>query len=143
MVLAVIVAWLLLSVTSDALVASEVICRQERVKPVRHICGIVIDQSGAPVAHVKVTILKGETKLVAVETGENGKFSFDGLKAGSYDIRAQEESFHTFRFPIVLVKPGDRCERALEVELIVGGEACSGVRLVDPKAVERRLHVSP
>ncbi len=98
MVLAVIVAWLLLSVTSDALVASEVICRQERVKPVRHICGIVIDQSGAPVAHVKVTILKGETKLVAVETGENGKFSFDGLRRAAMTFGLRKRVFILFDF---------------------------------------------
>jgi Carboxypeptidase regulatory-like domain len=143
MVLATAVAGLLLSVTTGALCASEVICSQKPVKPIQRICGIVIDQSGAPVAHVKVTMLKGETELVAVETGDDGKFSFDGLNAGSYDVQAQEKGFHTFRFPIVLVKPGERCKRALEVELIVGGEACSGVRLVKPKEVERRLHVSP
>ena len=140
---AIIVAGLLLSVTTEALCASEVICSQKPVKPVQHICGIVIDQSGAPVAGVKVAILKGDTELVSVETGKDGKFSFDGLNAGNYDIQAQEESFHTFRFPIVLVKPGERCKHALEVELIVGSEACSGVHLVKPKAVERRLHVSP
>jgi hypothetical protein len=143
MVFAIVAAGLLLPVTTGALCASEVICSQERVKPVRHICGIVIDQSGAPVAHARVAILKGETELVAAETGEDGKFSFDGLKTGSYDVQAQKEGFHTFRFPIVLVKPGERCKRALEVELIVGGEACAGVRLVKPKAVERRLHASP
>ncbi len=143
MVLAIIAAGLLLSATTGVLHGSETICTQNSVKPVQHICGIVIDQSGSPIAGAKVAILNGEAELVAVETGEDGKFSFAGLKAGSYGVEAQGQGFRSFRFQIVLVRPSERrCKRALEVELTVGGEVCSGVRLVKPKEVERRLQVS-
>lgn len=143
MVFAVVVAGLLVPATTGLLHGSEIICSQKPVKPVQHLCGIVIDQSGSPVAHVRVAILKGETELAAVESRKDGKFSFEGLKAGSYDVEAKEEGFRTFRFQIVLVQPSERrCKRALEVKLTVGDEACSGVRLVKPKEVERRLHAS-
>jgi|SRR5579863_5605542 len=136
-----VAAVLLLMLTAN-LVQSEVICTKQRVKPIHHVCGIVIDQTGAPMAHAKLTILQEGTQLASRETGGDGKFSFDQLKAGNYDVQAQEEGFHSFRFPIVLLKPVERCERALEVELTVGSEACSGVRLVKPAVVERRLHTS-
>jgi hypothetical protein len=90
-----------------------------------------------------MAILKDETEVSDVKTGKDGKFSFEGLAAGSYDVQAQGEGFVPLRFPLVLVQPSERCKRALEVELAVGGEACSVVRLVKPKDVERRLHVSP
>jgi protocatechuate 3,4-dioxygenase beta subunit len=145
MVLAAIVAGLLVPATTGVLYGSEVICSQKPVKPVQHICGIVIDQKGSPVAHATVAILKGETELVGVESGKDGRFSFEGLKVGRYDVEAKEEGFRTFRFRIVLAQPSERgCKRALEVELTVGGETCSGgVRLVKPKEVERRLRASP
>jgi Carboxypeptidase regulatory-like domain len=142
-VLGVIVAGLLLLVTTAALGASEVICNQTQLKPMRHICGIVIDATGSPVAHAKVAILSGETEVAAIETGQDGKFAFDGPKARSYDVRAQALGFQNFQFPIVLVKPGGRCKRALEVVLVTASESCPGARLVSLKVVERRLHTSP
>jgi len=133
------VAGIVLVVSAEALAQSQVACEAPRVKPLPHVCGIVIDQSGAPVAHATVSILIGGTKLFALDTGGDGKFSFDELKAGSYDVQAQAEGFHTFRFPIVVVKVGEKCRQALEVELTVGSETCPGVRLVKPRTVERRL----
>jgi hypothetical protein len=142
-VLAVIMAGLLLPTVTGPLRASEVVCIRTPLKPVHHICGIIIDLSGAPIAHAKVAILKDETELAGVETGEDGKFSFEELEAGNYDFQARGIGFVTFRFPIVLVRPSKQCKRALEVKLTTGGENCSGARLVKPKEVERRLHVSP
>jgi hypothetical protein len=141
-VLAIFVAGLLLPAASGTLGTSEVICSQARVKPIQRICGIMIDQTGAPVARARVAIREGETELFAVETGNDGKFAFDGLNAGSYDVLVKAEYFRIFQFPIVLVQPGRRCKRALEVEVVTAGEVCSSVRLVGPKAVERRLHTS-
>jgi Carboxypeptidase regulatory-like domain len=142
MTFAVFVAGVFLLMPTGALRAAEVICSQQQVKPVRHIWGIIIDQSGAPVSRVKVSILKGQRELDVVETGENGEFSFDELDAGNYEVQAEKKGFRTFRFPIVLAKPERRRKKALEVELIVASEACPGVHLVKPKAVERRLHPS-
>lgn len=118
---------------------TSVTCNQKRVKPLRHICGIVIDESGAPVPQARVTILKDGTELATLQTGTDGQFSFEGLKQGNYEFQAQKEGFHGFRIPVVLVKPRDQCKRALEVVLSVANP-CPGARLVKPKIVERRLH---
>ena len=138
-----VITGVLLLVPTSALPRSEVFCNQKRVKPLRHISGIVIDQSGAPIAGVKVTILEGAKEVAAAHTGGNGKFSFEGLKEGDYEVQTKAEGFYDFRFPVVLVRPRERWKRALEVVLTTGGEQCSGVRLVKLKVVEQRSHTSP
>jgi len=123
-----IVGVLLLSVRASG---TEEICQQVRLKPLHGVCGAVIDRSGAPVARAAVEILKDGTELVALQTGEDGKFSYDRLSAGNYDIQIQADGFRTFRFSIVMSKPDTRCKRALKVILTTGyPEICTNVYLV-------------
>jgi hypothetical protein len=129
---------ILLLVPSSALSAPEVSCNQQRVRPLRQVCGVVIDRSGSPIAGAKVTILKGAKEVAAAHTGSDGRFSFAGLEEGNYQVQTQAEGFHNLRFPVVPAKPLERPKRALEVVLITGGEQCSDVRLVKLKTVEQR-----
>jgi len=106
---------------------TEVLCKEIRLKPLRGVCGKVIDQAGEPVAHATVTVLKDGAQLATAQTGEDGRFSVEGLKAGSYEIQAQATGFPGFRFPVVVEKPGKICKRALEILLQVGRlENCGG-----------------
>jgi hypothetical protein len=141
-VLAIVTTGVLLLAPGGAVGMPETICYPQRVKTVRSICGIVIDQVSVPIAHASVSLSKNGKELVVLQTDEDGKFSIDGLSAGSYYIRAEARGFVPFEFPIVLVKPRPQCKRALEVELLVGGEGCPRISLVRPKDVERRLHSS-
>jgi hypothetical protein len=102
------------------------------VKPIHHLCGIVIDPLGEPISNAKVTILKGETELVTVQTGPDGKFSIEPLEAGNYDLRVRSTGFQTAQSAIVVVKAQAKCKRVLQVVLAVG-MGCSGMALVKPK----------
>lgn len=136
--LLVVVVGVLLLAPARVLCTS-VICNQKPVKPLRHICGIVIDESGTPFPRVRVTILKGASEVATVQTGDDGKFSFEGLKGANYELQAQKDGFHDFRIPVVLVKPRGRCTRALEILLSVA-RPCPEWRLVKPKVVAQRLN---
>ena len=109
------------------------ICKEVRLKPLHCVCGTLIDTAGAPVARATVTILKDGTGHAAVNTGEDGKFSFDELKAGNYEFCVKANGFRSFRFPIVVVKPDSKCRRALKIRLTLGyPQNCTGVRVVKP-----------
>jgi hypothetical protein len=123
---AMILIFLLLAGTSSA----EATCVESHLKPLRCVRGRIIDPSGAAVPHVTVTVLKNEAEIAATQTGEDGAFSFDGLKAGDYDLHAAAFGFALFRFPIVLENPKKKCGRMLEITLALGLESCDGIRLV-------------
>jgi carboxypeptidase family protein len=125
-----LVAGLLLLLPASSPSTTE-ICKEVHLKPLHCVCGIVINALGEPVARARVTILRDGTGRAAIKTGEDGKFSFDDLKAGNYEVQVQAEGFRTFQFPIVLVKPDSKCKRALEVELTTGyPENCTDVHVV-------------
>jgi Carboxypeptidase regulatory-like domain len=88
----------------------------------------VINELREPIPNAKVTILKGETELVAVYADADGKFSFERLEAGNYVIRVQADNYKSAQSPIVIVKPTMKCKRGLRVMLGVGMQ-CSGINL--------------
>ncbi len=65
-------------------------------------------------------------ELASVQTTEDGKFSFEQLEAGNYDIRVQADHYNSAQSPIVLAKPAMKCKRGLQVSLAVG-TSCSSV----------------
>ncbi|MGB7729481.1 MAG: carboxypeptidase regulatory-like domain-containing protein [Candidatus Acidiferrum sp.] len=89
-------------------------------KPVSHICGRLLDGVGGPIAQAKVRIWKEDVLVAEVQTDDNGKFSFDTLKDGNYDIGFLAEPFHRFSFPITIRKSRQKCNRSLEVVLAIG-----------------------
>lgn len=127
---ATVVAGLILLLPASSPSTTE-ICREVHLKPLHCVCGTVINALGEPVARARVTILRDGTGRAAVKTGEDGKFSFDELKAGNYEVQVQAEGFRSFQFPIAVVKPDSKCKRGLEIGLTTGyPENCTGVRLV-------------
>src|ERR1700730_18767439 len=104
------------------------ICILVPIKPIRHVCGIVTNRLGEPIQNAKVTILKEATELASAQTSEDGKFSFEQLESGNYNIRVQADHYNPTQSPIVLVKPAMKCKQALEVVLAVG-TSCSSVGL--------------
>jgi phosphatidate phosphatase APP1 len=122
--LAVIVVGLPLLAPARISCATE--CIAVRVKPIRHICGVVVNLLGERLPNARVTVLNGETQLVAVQTDSDGHFSFENLKAGNYNIRVEADDYKTAWSPIILVKPAANCKRGLRVVLSIG-MGCSGM----------------
>jgi hypothetical protein len=122
------------SLLMPARISSEAFCEKLRLKPIRCVCGTVIDAAGDPVSDAKVTIFRGETELASVKTSSDGKFALEGLKDGNYELQFNDPPFLQFRFPIVLVKPTKEWHRRLWVNLILPyPDSCAGVRLVGDK----------
>jgi len=108
------------------------ICKEVRLKPLHCVCGTLINELAEPVSYATVTVvLRDGTGRAAITTGGDGKFSFEELTPGSYELQVQAAGFRSYRFPIVVVKPESKCKRALEIKLTIGyPENCTGVRLV-------------
>ena len=97
-------------------------CRMVPIKPIQCVRGNVIDLSGGRISNARVTILRGETEIVSVRTNADGKFSFERLEPGDYEIQVEANSFNTLRSLIVVVASASKCKRALQVVLGFGME---------------------
>ena len=128
-VLALLMILLLVAPSSSATV-----CVEEKLKPLRHIRGILVDPDGRPIPSTKVEILKDEKSLTAVSTKEDGKFSFENLAAGTYRIRAEASGFVPASYHVVLIRPKVSDKRILQMRLHVGGlEWCSDIQIIKAK----------
>ena len=105
------------------------------LKPIHQAFGIVIDPSGEIVPNAKVTVLKDGREVVAMQTGMDGKFSFDRLEAGHYDIQVDAKGFSSAYSSIVVVKPTLKGKQALQVFLNVG-MGCSTITEVKSKKIK-------
>src|SRR5271157_2166531 len=73
--------------------SGEVICPPNpRLKPLRCVCGKLIDPLGGPVSGAIVTVLNDGTGLARVETAGGGKFAFGELKSGDYELSCRSGS---------------------------------------------------
>jgi hypothetical protein len=98
-----------------------VICGKVRpLKPVRCVCGELIDPTGDPIAGVTVKVIKDGRDLATKETDGHGNFIFGELKSGSYELSAQLEGFMPFRSQIVVASPVKQCTRGLSIMLVLG-----------------------
>jgi hypothetical protein len=100
-------------------------------KPLSHVCGVIVDRTGATVAGAKVQILteKDDSVLAEVQSDSNGRFSFETLKEGRYQIRVVAQGFSGFQVPIRVHNPKEKCKGALKVTVVVGGPCGSSAEL--------------
>jgi hypothetical protein len=105
------------------------------MKPLQCVRGAVIDVSGARITNAKLTILQNEKQVATMKTSAGGKFSFDGLKPGSYVIQVEADHLRTLSSPITVVRSSSSCKRALEVVLGFGLECDTRLELVDAKLI--------
>jgi hypothetical protein len=110
-------------------------CQITPIKPIQCVRGIVIDISGGPISNAKVAIFRSGTEIVSIRTGADGKFSFERLKAGDYEIPVEANNFHTARTSIGVVAPASKCKWALQVVLGFGFECDTGVARVKAKVI--------
>lgn len=82
---------------------AEVRCGPIRaLKPVRCLCGGMIDQTGGPAADITVKVTKHGENVATTKTSGDGRFTFRELPAGKYELDA--EGFEPIRSPIVVVR---------------------------------------
>ncbi len=112
------------------------------LKPVHRICGVVFFPSGDRIANAKVTVLQEGKEIAVQETDRDGRFSFDHLEAGNYQIRVHVEAVPVAATDVILVRPEAKPKREIAVSMMPQG--CSSFSLVDPKKFEPGLnpHVS-
>src|ERR1700743_2571877 len=85
---------------SDAVKAN--ICVSERLKPLRHFCGKVVDSDGELIPNVKVSVLRDGRELFTETTSADGAFDFNLIQAGEYEVHAEATGFvkMIFRFKL-------------------------------------------
>jgi Carboxypeptidase regulatory-like domain len=94
-------------------------------KALSHVCGVIVDSAGGMVADAKVQILKDDSAVAEAQSDSNGKFSFETLKEGSFQMRVTAEGFSTFEVPIRVHNPKAKCKASLKVTLSPGlGHPC-------------------
>jgi hypothetical protein len=77
------------------------------------VSGSVFDQSGAAMPNASVTLRKGADVKTAV-TNDAGRFTFDHVSAGAYDVSAEQQGFKSATTRVVV---GNRSPRPLEFKL--------------------------
>lgn len=101
------------------------------LKPIHRICGVVLFPSGDRIANARVTVLQADKEIASQQTGNDGKFSFNHLRAGRYEIRVQVEAVHVAATNVLLVHPEAKPKRQIAVSIVPQG--CSSFSLVSPK----------
>ncbi|HEY4587666.1 MAG TPA: carboxypeptidase-like regulatory domain-containing protein, partial [Thermoanaerobaculia bacterium] len=97
--------------------------------------GIVADEQGQPLPGVTVTLTGGRPPMVKV-TNAQGLFLFDGLAAGTYDIKAELDGFSTIDYPGINLGAGHTS--TVEIRLAAAVEDVITVTAESPMLDERR-----
>lgn len=106
------------------------ICVNEELKPLRRLRGVVVDYQGEPIANATISVTRSGAEVKATKTDSRGEFSFDGLGAGQYELKAEAKNFVKFDFPFRIAKPSAKSNQKIQLQLAVGGEDCSDIRLI-------------
>lgn len=86
-------------------------------------------------------VLQAGAEIAEQQTGDDGKFSFDQLKAGKYEIQVRVNGLGGASTQVVLVQPGVRPKRGIAVNISLSG-VCSTFSLVNSKQFEAGLNPS-
>jgi Carboxypeptidase regulatory-like domain len=99
---------------------AEVICSEERpLKPVRCVCGTLIDESGEPISGALVRLNQSGVEFATISTDAEGKFWIRGLKSGRYELTAHSDGFRSFQSQIVVMKPVNKCQHELVIVMVL------------------------
>jgi uncharacterized GH25 family protein len=106
------------------------ICVNEKLEPLKRLRGVVVDYQGEPIPDATISVTRSGTEVKATKTDSRGEFSFDGLGAGQYELKAEAKNFVKFDFPIKIAKPSAKSTQKIWLQLAVGGQDCSDIRLI-------------
>jgi Carboxypeptidase regulatory-like domain len=101
-------------------------------KPIHKICGFVYFPSGDRITNAEVTVLQAGNEIALQRTSQDGKFSFEQLRPGKYEIRVRVEHFVDAHSQVIVVNPKAQPKEELAVSISLSG-ACSNISLVHTK----------
>jgi hypothetical protein len=111
------------------------------LKPLHRICGVVFFASGDRIAKAKVSVLQTGKEIAVQQTGDDGKFSFDELKPGNYELRVAVEAVGVAGTQIVLIHPEAKSKQEIATKMSLNG-VCSSFSLVNSQEFEAGLNQS-
>jgi len=100
------------------------------LKPVRCVCGQFVDPEGRSISDVVVTVLQEGVEIARTKANDDGRFGFDELTSGSYELKADMRGFVPFSSRIVVVNPRSKCKHGLTILLDVGRVHGEGSRVL-------------
>lgn len=109
------------------------------LKPVHRIWGVVYLPNGDRIAKAKVTILQADKEVAKQQTSNEGRFSFDHLSTGKYEIRITVIGFREAVTQVLLQRPRAKTKKEIAVNLTLQG--CNGFSLVDAKKFDGQLKI--
>jgi hypothetical protein len=113
------------------------------LKPIHRICGVVLVPSGDRIANATVSVLDGDKEIAAKKTDGDGKFSFDQLKAGHYELRIRVDGVPGIASTkVVLTRLNAESKQEIAANIFLGIANCSSFPLVDTKKFEAGLNRS-
>jgi hypothetical protein len=91
---------------------------QEPLKPVHRICGVVFFPSGDRIHNANVSVLEADKEIAIQKTDDNGKFSFDQLKPGNYELRIRVDGVPGIAATkVVLGRPNAKSKKEIAVNI--------------------------
>ncbi|WP_348261638.1 carboxypeptidase-like regulatory domain-containing protein [Telmatobacter sp. DSM 110680] len=101
---------------------------------VRHVAGIVVDSTGQAIPSVKIAISRRGESVATATTDASGRFRFDSLKQGDYELAATAVGFQSAHYKVLLNHPSLHWGRSLQIELAIGLPHCGGdIKVVKTK----------
>ena len=115
-----ILVLLLIAASLAASPASANSCKAKKVK-VKHVCGIVVDGSGAPLQGVTLHLVSRQDEPLATQvvTSSDGRFSLEDAPTGDLFLAFSAQQHNSGKWPLKVTgkaKPG-QCKRPLKVHL--------------------------
>src|SRR5215469_1644599 len=107
------------------------------LKTLHRVCGVVFFPSGDRVPNANVSVLEGDKEIAVQKTDDHGKFSFDQLKPGNYQLRIRVDGVPGIAAArVVLARPKAEAKKEIAVNFSLTVASCSTFSIVDVKQFE-------
>jgi hypothetical protein len=113
------------------------------LKAIHRVWGVVFFATGDRVTIANVSVLQGDKEIATQKTDDHGKFIFDKLKPGKYELRILVDGVPgVVGTEIVLSRVNVKSSQEIAVNINLTAINCSSFSLVDAKQFETELNPS-
>jgi hypothetical protein len=113
------------------------------LKTLHRVWGVVFFPSGDRIKNANVSVLQGDKEIAVQKTDDHGKFIFDKLRPGKYELRILVDGVPGVAVTkIVLARPNVDSKQEIGVNIFITVASCSSFSLVDAKQFEAGLNPS-
>jgi hypothetical protein len=110
------------------------------LKTLHRVRGVVFFPSGVRIPNANVSVLEGDKEIAVQKTDDHGKFSFDQLKPGNYELRIRVDGVPGIAATrVVLARPNAKAKKEIAVNFSLTAASCSSFSLVDVTQFEAGL----